>query len=136
MLDSEGVAMSAFQDAPGTPGTVATGTAGLGQGDTSAQVSDKTPWTVLSDSVPLTLFPSQAWKLRLTCNHRVVHRSPLSPLKDQREGLSLRTHLRLLKETPDSRLMRSGELFCLGLPTQDMMDSMVLQDSRLPLQDK
>lgn len=52
-------------------------------------------------------------------------------------GLSLRTHLRLLKKTPDSRLMRSGEMLCLGLPTQDMMDPMVLQDSRLlPLQGK
>lgn len=41
--DSEGVSMSVLQDAPGTPGTVATGTTGVGQGDTSAQVSDKTP---------------------------------------------------------------------------------------------
>lgn len=29
--------MSVLQDAPGTPGTQATGTAGVGQGDTSAQ---------------------------------------------------------------------------------------------------
>lgn len=56
----------------------------------------------------------------------VGHRNPLNPLKD-RGGLSLRTHLRLLKETPDSGLVRNGELLCLGLPTQDMMDSMVLQ---------
>lgn len=62
--------MSVFQDAPGTPGTLATGTAGVGQGDTSAQVSDKTHWTVLSDSVPLNLSPSQAQKLRLTYNHK------------------------------------------------------------------
>lgn len=110
----------------------ATGTAGVGQGDTSAQVSDKTPWTVLSDSVPVPI-PSLEAEAHLQ-SQGGSQKSPKSAKGP--EGLSLRTHLRRLKETPDSRLMRSGELFCLGLPTQDMMDSMVLQDSRLPLQDK
>lgn len=59
--------MSVFQDAPGTPGTVATRTTGVGQGDPSAPVSDKTPQTVLPESVPLNLSPSQDWKLKLTC---------------------------------------------------------------------
>lgn len=133
--------MSVLQDAPGTPGTVATGTTEVGQGDTPAQVSDKTPWTMLSNSVPLSLSPvpsleTEAHLQPQKPGFRVVHRSPLSPLKDQGGGLSIRTHLRLLKETPDSRLMRSGELLCLGLPAQDMMDPMVLRDSRLPLQGK
>lgn len=41
-----------------------------------------------------------------------------------------------MKAVLDSRLMRSGELLCLGLPAQDMMDSLVpvLQGSRLLLQ--
>lgn len=119
--------MPVFQDAPGTPGTT-----GVGQGSTSAQVSDKTPWTVLSDSVFLNLSQSQAQKLKLTCNHKSqasgwfteTPKSPKGP-----EGLSLRTHLRLLKETPDSGLVTSGELLCLGLPTQDVMDPMGPQDS-------
>lgn len=83
--------MSVLQDAPGTPGTVATGTTEVGQGDTPAQVSDKTPWTMLSNSVPLSLSPvpsleTEAHLQPQKPGFRVVHRSPLSPLKDQGGG--------------------------------------------------
>lgn len=57
----------------------------------------------------------------------MFHRNPLSPLKDQ--GSQSQDPPETLMETRDSRVMRSGELLCLGLPTQDMRDSMFLQDS-------
>lgn len=76
--------MTIFQDTPGTPGTVVTGTTGK---------FNKTPLTVLSDSVPLHLSPSQAWMLRLTCHHRIQARiqgvSQKSPKSPKRPGVSV-----------------------------------------------
>lgn len=123
--------MSVFQDAPGTPGTLATGTAGVGQGGylCSGVRQDSLDSAIRFCTPKPVHVPSPEAEAHCSHKSQLQGGSQNPPKSPKGPAVCLRTHLRVLKETPDSRLVRSGELLCLGLPTQDMMDSMVLQDS-------